>query len=214
MSKCTSGCSPVKLNLLSRNVHGVRVLDLGAGKLHYSHWITQHFANVSVIAVDLLDQESQSRIEYLKANLEEPLQLESESFSTAVAFDVIEHLDHEFGIISEIMRLLAPGGVLIGSVPHDDDGFLPEYNVTFYHRSDVTHKRYYTETSLTALLSDAGFVDVEVMPEGGVSPHIFAEFFPESFRWPMKKMIGLCTRLGLLSNNRLKSDLFFIAHKK
>lgn len=190
------------------------MLDLGAGKLHYSRWVSQHFPDVSVVAVDMLDQASRPNIVYIKANLEVPLMLESESFSTVIAFDVIEHIQNEEGVVCEIVRLLVSGGVLIGSVPHDDDGFLPAYNVTFYHRTDLTHKRYYTIQTLTELLENSGFYDVVVTPGGGVPAHIFSEFFPALLRWPMKKLIGLCVRLGLLNNNRLKSDLFFVARKK
>ncbi len=214
MSKCSSGCSSLKLDLLSAHVRPSRVLDVGAGKLQYSRWITQHFKGVEVTALDMLVQESQPHITYIKTDLEQPIPLASGSFSTVVAFDVIEHIENEARIISEIARLLEPEGVLVGSVPHDDDGFLPAYNVTFYHRSDLTHKRYYTLESLTFLLEDAGFAEVVVTPGGGVPAHIFAEFFPSFLRWPIKKLIGLCVKLGLLNNNRLKSDLFFSARKK
>ena len=214
MSKCASGCSPFKLDLLESSVRGLQVLDLGAGTLQYSRWIKERFGDVLVTAVDMIDQKSPANLKYVRANLEDPLALESEQFSTVVAFDVIEHIEDEAGIVSEIMRLLASGGVLIGSVPHDDDGFLPEYNLTFYHRSDLSHKRYYTVQSVTNLLKDAGFSGVVVTPAGGIPPHVFAEFLPELFRWPMKKVIGICLRLGLLNDNRLKSDLFFVAYKK
>lgn len=214
MSKSAVGCSPIKLDLLSCHVQGPHILDLGAGRLYYASWVLKHFSDVSVVAVDMLEQASRPGITYLKANLEHPLSLPPESFSTVIAFDVIEHIENERQIVSEIARVLAPNGVLIGSVPHDDDGFLPAYNVTFYHRSDITHKRYYTVASLTDLLESTGLSDVVVTPAGGVPAHIFAEFFPSFLRWPMKKLIGLCVRLGLLNNNRLKSDLFFVARKR
>ena len=206
--------SPVKLAIIEKYISGNKILDLGAGKLLYSRWIREKFSDSSIVAIDMIEQDSLEGITYLTADLEQKIPLDSSSFSTVFAFDVIEHISNEMLFVSEINRLLSPGGVLIGSVPHDKDLFLPEYNLTFYHRSDLTHKRYYTQESLRKALDVAGFSGVDIFAEGGVSPHVFAEFFPESLRWVFKKMISVALKLRIISTQRLKSDLFFVATKQ
>ncbi|MBM3894031.1 methyltransferase domain-containing protein [Candidatus Dependentiae bacterium] len=206
--------SPFKLDLLQKYLAGSRVLDLGAGRLKYSYWMKKHFPEMQITAVDLFEQVPEHGVEYVIANLEQELPFSHELFSSVVAFDLIEHIFNEELFVAEIFRVLQNGGILIGSVPHDEDLFLPEYNLTFYHRSDVTHKRYYTKKTLHDCLRAAGFTGIVVWPEGGVSPHVFAEFFPRSLRWIIKKIISFLRLIGLISVDRLKSDLFFIAVKK
>ncbi len=209
-----SSYSPFKLDLLQKYILGPRVVDLGAGRLVYSRWLRKHVPDLAVTAVDLFVQEAEPGIEYVVADLECELPFADVFFDSVVAFDVIEHIAHESLFVSEMLRVLRPGGILIGSVPHDEDLFLPEYNLTFYHRSDVTHKRYYTQETLQQCLHAAGFSTIQIWPEGGVSPHVFAEFFPGQLRWFVKKIISLLRWCCLINIDRLKSDLFFVALKK
>jgi len=206
--------SPLKLNLLSQFLHDQgKVLDVGCGKLHYARWIREHLPSVTIVALDLLQQESEERILYRHVDLEAGIEEDTESFESVVVFDVIEHISREEFFISELLRVLKPGGVLVGSVPHDADGFLPAYNLTFFHRSDLTHKRYYTQELLGDVLETAGFSDVQIVLGGGISPHVMAEFFPAWSRWLVKKMVSVGLKLGVLTNGNLQSDLFFVAYK-
>jgi hypothetical protein len=116
--------------------------------------------------------------------------------------------------MNELYRICKRDGVLIGSVPHDDDKFLPSYNLTFYHRSDLTHKRYYLESSLRKALEKAGFDVVCIQKQGGVSPHVIAEFFPNKLQFLVKKTVGVLRRIGIVNSSILSSDLFFVAKKK
>jgi SAM-dependent methyltransferase len=152
-------------------------------------------------------------ITFFTYNLEEDIPLANEVFDTVLAFDIVEHINQEQNFLSELFRLCKPGGVLIGSVPHDNDLFLPAYNLTFYHRSDLTHKRYYTPESIKKAISNAGFIDCHVSKEGGVSPQVFAEFFPHRLQWVIKKTIGFLRRCGVINTKKLSSDLFFTAKK-
>ena len=47
----------------------------------------------------------------------EAMPFEDETFATVVCTEVIEHVPHPARALAEIMRVLRPGGVLIGSVP-------------------------------------------------------------------------------------------------
>lgn len=213
MSK--SPFSPLKLDLLFLFLHKEgQVLDVGAGELHYSRWTREHFPLVNIIALDLLPQQSENRIVYRQVDLEAGVEAESDSCSSVMVFDIIEHIAQEAFFIAELARVLEQGGVMIGSVPHALDGFLPHYNLTFLNKSDVTHRRYYTCESLYQSLENAGFTDIQIFPKGGISPHVIAEFFPMWSRWLIKKCVSIGLRLGLLSDGGLRSDLHFVAYKK
>ena len=206
--------SEVKLGYIKDFLQGNSVLDVGAGVGHYSQWLALQDPTLNITAIDLLDTVDAQGFTYKKMDLEKPLAFNDAEFSTVLAFDVIEHIADVRLLLNELFRVSAPHATLIGSVPHDKDEFLPEYNLTFKHRSDVTHKRYYTQDSLQNALEDAGFCKVQVVALGGVSPHVIAEFFPAIVRTPLKKIIGLLRRVGIINAQRLHSDLFFVASKK
>jgi SAM-dependent methyltransferase len=87
---------------------------------------------------------------------------------------VIEHVADTAGWLSELRRVLRSGGTLLLSTP--DHGRLQmlrwaldrrAFEAHFDPRAD--HLRFYTRRTLTALIEDFGFQDVEVRHAGG--PH-------------------------------------------
>lgn len=211
--------SDVKLDYITTYIHhsSQNLLDVGAGKCYYSSWLAEHYPTNTIVALDHLDPAmiiKQTTFTYHQVDLEDLIPLADSLFDTICAFDIIEHIAHEQSFLSELFRVCKPGGVIIGSVPHDDDKFLPAYNLTFNHRSDLTHKRYYTPDTLKTSLSQAGFEKIIVDKQGGASPHVIAEFFPKKLQPGIKKCIGLLRRLGIINTKILASDLFFVAYKK
>jgi SAM-dependent methyltransferase len=81
------------------------------------------------------------------------------SFDGAVCGEVLEHLDDDRAAMAEIARVLAPGGVLVASVPA---------NPWRYDWLDhwAGHRRRYTPAGLEAPLREAGFAEVRVEPWG------------------------------------------------
>ncbi len=205
--------SDQKLKLIKNYLQQSQILDVGAGLGHYSKWICQNYRSVKVVALDHIESESFKHCEFIKTDLEKTLSFQGESFDTILAFDVIEHIQNCDQLLSEIFRVCKKDGILIGSVPHDKDDFLPDYNLTFYHRSDVTHKRYYVAQSLKEVLRRAGFEVLKIEKLGGVNPQVISEFFPNILKPVVKKMVGLCRRIKLIDATKLKSDLFFVAKK-
>lgn len=206
--------SDVKLSYLKNFLEGQSILDVGSGLCLYSQWIHQQNPNLSITAVDYIDMDPKpSNIGYLKLNLESTFPFQDESFDTIIAFDIIEHIENETQLVNELNRVCKNNGIIIGSVPHDNDKFLPNYNLTFYHRSDLTHKRYYLPETIHSTLCSAGF-DIKIVEmHGGVNPQVIAEFFPKSMHFLVKKIIGILRRTGIINTNILKSDLFFVAKK-
>ncbi len=216
MKKDTSNnnLSDIKLSYIKNFLQGQSILDVGSGQCFYSQWILQQNPNLNITAVDYIDlEQNPSHIGYLKLNLESTFPFQDQSFDTIIAFDVIEHIQNETQLINELNRICKNGGVVIGSVPHDNDKFLPYYNLTFYHRSDLTHKRYYLPETIYSKLSAAGFDIKKVELNGGINPQVIAEFFPKHTRFLIKKIIGILRRVGLINIEILKSDLFFVAKK-
>ena len=208
-----SQLSPVKLALIENNLQGQSVLDVGAGYCQYTHWLLEQNPALAVTAIDHLDVPAQG-FTYLKLDLEQAqLPFADGSFDTVLAFDIVEHLNNGELLLKELHRVLKPGGVLLGSVPHDDDKFLKDYNLTFYHRSDLTHKRYYVPESLRSVLQNTGFAVEKISAEGGVSPHVFTEFVTPWLKKPTRFLIGGLRRLKLVRTDLLQSDLFFVARR-
>jgi len=75
------------------------------------------------------------------------------------AFEVLEHLPDDAGVLAEWVRLVRPGGHVLFSVPAWPDRFGPSDDL-------VGHVRRYTPGDLTALLEKAGCTDVRVRVYG------------------------------------------------
>jgi SAM-dependent methyltransferase len=72
------------------------------------------------------------------------------SFDLVIAFDVIEHVEDDRGMMSEIKRILRPGGAAAIHVP--------AWPFLWSRHDDVLHhKRRYTRRSLRTLIAESGF---------------------------------------------------------
>jgi SAM-dependent methyltransferase len=205
--------SDIKMNLIQRHLCGNDIIDIGSGRGYYSQWLAEINSDLQIVAVDHCTLQDPRGFVFIQTDLEQPMPFADSSFDTLLAFDIIEHITHEHQLVHGFNRICRPNGVLIGSVPHDDDDFLPDYNVTFYHRTDLTHKRYYTLSSLQNLLEQENFIVDYLTTQGIVPPTIFAEFFAPALRPCIRKCIGALRHLRIINAHRLSSDIFFVAHK-
>lgn len=95
-----------------------------------------------------------------------------ETFSTEEKFDVIvmgfilEHVDNPFEIISRYKKFLAPGGKIYLAVPNAEvlnrrlghlAGMLKDMDTLSENDLLLGHKRYYTVSSLSAEIAQAGY---------------------------------------------------------
>lgn len=97
----------------------------------------------------------------------ESLPFPDRSFSCASAVAVLEHLDDDAPAVSELGRVLEPGGLLWITVPLAFR-YVPPPLWPIYRRHDrkLGHKRHYDETSLCRLLGAAGFKRMATMYTG------------------------------------------------
>ena len=82
-----------------------------------------------------------------------PYVFENNSFDVIEAFHVLEHLDKPFAVMSELHRILKPGGILHVKVPHFSRGFT---HAEHAHGFDVTFPLYFRKDFTTS-----GFFGVE-----------------------------------------------------
>jgi 2-polyprenyl-3-methyl-5-hydroxy-6-metoxy-1,4-benzoquinol methylase len=131
----------------SLNAKEFRVLDLGSATggntLHIAsmgHFVTS--AEYSDIGIQI--QKSKG-IEVVWADARK-LPFEDESFDVVICLDVLEHIEEDFMVISEISRVLKSGGRFLISVPEDP-------RLWSSHDVSVNHIRRYTRNSLLDLVN-------------------------------------------------------------
>ena len=90
----------------------------------------------------------------------EELRFPNDSIDAIGVFDVLEHIEHADQLVKEMYRVLAPGGLLLVTVP-ENEGLFSDYDIA------VGHFRRYTRQSLNQLLLGGGF-------SSNVIEHMFA----------------------------------------
>jgi SAM-dependent methyltransferase len=94
--------------------------------------------------------------------------LSPDTFDYLLAFEVLEHIEDDFGALSAWTALLKPGGACLVSVPAHQRKFGPDDTA-------VGHVRRYERAQLAALLARCGYVDIRIcnygFPLGNLTRH-------------------------------------------
>lgn len=144
------------LDIHITSFHGV-LLDVGCGQMPYREYILNKNPKVKkYIGLDFAKG--------IYADLKQPdvtwdgqlIPLDDSSVDCAMATEVFEHLPNLTQTLTEIYRVLMPGGLLFFTVP-----FL-------WPLHDMPNDEYrYTPSSLMRHLKQAGFVDIDIAASGG-----------------------------------------------
>jgi SAM-dependent methyltransferase len=161
--------------LLTRVRPDDRVLDLGCGL--GDDLAALRDAGVTAIGVDVAPTaleragERHSGLDLRLAEPGKPLPLEDGTVDVVWASEVIEHVVDVTAWLSEVRRVLAPGGRLLLTTPYHGRVqaaivSLTRFESHFHPLSD--HVRFLTRRSLGALLDAFGFDDVRITTIGAI----------------------------------------------
>ena len=156
--------------MIERHARG-RLIDLGCGAAPLYAMYGERATEV--VCVDWRDGRHDQRHVDLFHDLNDPLELEPESFDTAVASDVVEHLHTPQALFDSAARLLRPGGALILGTPF------------FYWLHEEPHDYHrYTRHALERMTRRAGLRSAELETYGG-APEILCDVLIKSvMNWP------------------------------
>lgn len=120
-------------------------------------------ASHKVLGLDLnadVLQEARARfggslLTFRQSDFRKQLPISSDQFDAAVCIETIEHFDESHGanFLRELYRSVVPGGILILSTPSFDK----ERGMT-----STYHVKEYTPNEMVAIVTAAGFVDIEL----------------------------------------------------
>jgi SAM-dependent methyltransferase len=130
---------------LSARVRDGRVLEVGPGLRPTAPAATSTFVDASSHALAQLEARGAT-----VAAAGESLPFEDGSFDAALAFEVLEHVDDDVGLLGEIARVSRPGAVLVLSTPVHAARWSALDDACGHVRRDEPHV-------LLAKVRDAGF---------------------------------------------------------
>jgi len=128
------------------------LLDVGAGLAPF-----RRLCDTLDLRVTRLDVETRSADVDIIGDVQQMDMVADKSFATVLCTQVIEHVPDPFGAVSEMARVLQPGGVLILSAPH----------LSLLHEVPDDYWRF-TRFGLLQLLRSASLEVLSVTPTAGV----------------------------------------------
>jgi len=155
---------------------GKRVLDYGCGSGYGAAQIAQTARSVD--AVDVApDAIAYAQSEFKGENLrfavvapDKPLPFPDASFDTVLSFQVFEHVDDTAHYLSEIRRVLAPGGQLVLATPDRSTRLLPgqrpwnRWHLHEYSRAELASvlRRHFREVQVLGMTGQRELIDIEL----------------------------------------------------
>jgi len=115
------------MNFIENYAPYEKVLDFGCGSGVMLPFLAEHSQHVTAMDIDLVPLEHVKKyislpenVQLLDANQTSLLQLTPGSFDLISALDVLEHVQNLSRTLSELLRLLKPGGQLVVSGPTEN----------------------------------------------------------------------------------------------
>jgi SAM-dependent methyltransferase len=176
-----------------------RILDVGCGQGNFGE-LLKKTRNVEVWGIEPVASaaaEAATKLDHAIEGLFTPdADLPPASFDAITFNDVLEHIWEPAESLACARKLLAPGGVVIASIPHIRH-FQAMWEIVVrgewrYKNSgtfDRTHVRFYTRKSILALFAASGF---EVEKIVGINP-FWSDANGVPFKWRYFKIINALT---------------------
>jgi 2-polyprenyl-3-methyl-5-hydroxy-6-metoxy-1,4-benzoquinol methylase len=153
--------------LLDRATPGARVLDLGCGDGAFAAALLA--AGCEVTMADVAEEAlRRARVrapeaQAVKLAEGEPLPFGEDAFDVVWAGEVLEHVADVVGLLAEVRRVLRWGGRLLLTTPWHGRIVIAT-DAHFDPRAD--HLRFFSARTLRAVLTDAGFDQIDVRRSG------------------------------------------------
>jgi SAM-dependent methyltransferase len=150
---------------------GDRVLDLGSGAGDFTALAAG--AGASALGAEVAEAAvSRARrqhpgLEFQLVPIEGPLPFLDNSFDLVWSSEVIEHVTDTARWLSEVRRVLAPGGRLLLTTPSHGRLRVAWHGVEAFSEPLGDHLHLYTRRSLRELLGEFGFAEVSVRAVDG-----------------------------------------------
>jgi 2-polyprenyl-6-hydroxyphenyl methylase/3-demethylubiquinone-9 3-methyltransferase len=172
--------------LLQRELRaGDRVLDVGCGAGVFSALAAA--SGASTTGVDVAEaaleraRSAYPQLDFRLVPFDGPLPLDDSSFDLVWASEVIEHVADTAAWLSELRRVLAPGGRLLITTPSHGRLRLLIHGVERYSEPQGDHLHLYTARSLRGLLQEFGLAQVSVGAASG-PPQLRRTLFARAVR--------------------------------
>lgn len=150
---------------------GERALDLGCGSGDFTQELNAAGANAVGVEVAAAALERATarypELDFRLSPIDGPLPFEDCSFELVWASEVIEHVTDTARWLSEVRRVLAPGGRLLLSTPSHGRLRVAVGGIERFSEPLGDHLHLYTQASLRTLLEGFGFGAISVRVVGG-----------------------------------------------
>ena len=133
-SQINNNKTPIRIfhNYFLKNIEiSDKTIDIGSGK-HSSYLNFLNKKNVKLFFADKFNKQDKN---FIELDLESDLNIDDKTYDTVIMFNVLEHVENYEKLISEIFRILKPGGKFEIFVPfmhryHEDpkDIFRPTHS--------------------------------------------------------------------------------------
>lgn len=160
-----------------------QIIDLGCGDGFYLHLLKKISTSLSLIGFDydslVLENAAKNlktkKIRLLKGDIAK-MPFKTNKFRKVIMTEVLEHIENEKKVLSEINRILRPNGILVVTVPNYNFPFLWDpinwilqhffkihiSGTNFFAGIWARHLRLYKKTDLIRIIKKAGFKIEEV----------------------------------------------------
>jgi SAM-dependent methyltransferase len=150
---------------------GDRAVDLGCGAGEFTAAMAEAGAvPVGVEVAEAALERARARhpdLEFRLVALDGPLPFEDGSFELVWASEVIEHVTDTARWLSEVRRVLAPGGRLLVTTPSHGRLRVALGGIERFSEPLGDHLHLYTKRSLHTLLDEFGFAQIDVRAVDG-----------------------------------------------
>jgi len=200
-----------------KDIPSRRTIDIACGDGQLSDWVVQK-TGARVFGIDINrnlvmnvrprhDRESNTHASVLVGDVH-ALPFSSFRFGVVICNCSMEHFDHVSRVLAEIRRILAPDGMLVGTVDSFSRPNITEEEKQIHaRRYHVVN--YFSKASLTALLAEFGFgqIRMQYYLRSCLSQQFFRFFSRRGFQGRLFETFSpLMYHLAKISDRLAKSD--------